>query len=118
LLQVGAFDGFYAFLTEHRGTERVVAVDNEQYRLWAASRGGSTRKALKASARTIACSARRSSIGGWTRSRYLRPRLVRLVGFADTGLERLAQIAGFSRVESVVVAEIDDHPRLMAQLVA
>ena len=29
LLQVGAFDGFYAFLTEHRGTERVVAVDNE-----------------------------------------------------------------------------------------
>ena len=29
-----------------------------------------------------------------------------------------AQIAGFSRVESVVVAEIDDHPRLMAQLVA
>jgi hypothetical protein len=40
------------------------------------------------------------------------------VGFGDTGLERLAQIAGFSRVESVVVAEIDDHPRLMAQLVA
>ena len=37
---VGCFDGFYAFLAEHRGAERVVAVDNEQYRLWVASRWG------------------------------------------------------------------------------
>jgi SAM-dependent methyltransferase len=40
VLDVGTFDGFYAFLAEHRGAERVVAVDNEQYRLWVASRWG------------------------------------------------------------------------------
>ena len=39
-LDVGTFDGFYAFLAEHRGAERVVAVDNEQYRLWVKSRWG------------------------------------------------------------------------------
>src|SRR5438105_12937429 len=40
VLDVGTFDGFYAFLAEHRGADRVVAVDNEQYRLWVASRWG------------------------------------------------------------------------------
>jgi len=40
VLDVGTFDGFYAFLAERRGAERVVAVDNEQYRLWCASRWG------------------------------------------------------------------------------
>jgi tRNA (mo5U34)-methyltransferase len=40
VLDVGTFDGFYAFLAERRGAERVVAVDNEQYRLWVASRWG------------------------------------------------------------------------------
>ena len=40
VLDVGRFDGFYAFLAERRGAERVVAVDNEQYRLWVASRWG------------------------------------------------------------------------------
>src|SRR5437763_7103253 len=40
VLDVGTFDGFYAFLAEHRGAERVVAVDNEQYRLWVATRWG------------------------------------------------------------------------------
>jgi tRNA (mo5U34)-methyltransferase len=40
VLDVGCFDGFYAFLTGRRGAERVVAVDNEQYRLWVASRWG------------------------------------------------------------------------------
>ena len=40
VLDVGCFDGFYAFLAEHRGAERVVAVDNEQDRLWVASRWG------------------------------------------------------------------------------
>ncbi|MGZ4183585.1 MAG: class I SAM-dependent methyltransferase, partial [Solirubrobacteraceae bacterium] len=40
VLDVGCFDGFYAFLAERRGAERVVAVDNEQYRLWVASRRG------------------------------------------------------------------------------
>jgi tRNA (mo5U34)-methyltransferase len=40
VLDVGTFDGFYAFLAERRGAKRVVAVDNEQYRLWVASRWG------------------------------------------------------------------------------
>jgi tRNA (mo5U34)-methyltransferase len=40
VLDVGTFDGFYAFLAEHRGAARVVAIDNEQYRLWVASRWG------------------------------------------------------------------------------
>jgi len=40
VLDVGAFDGFYAFLAEHRGAERVVAVDNEQYKAWVRSRWG------------------------------------------------------------------------------
>jgi tRNA (mo5U34)-methyltransferase len=38
VLDVGTFDGFYAFLAEHRGAARVVAIDNEQYRLWVAAR--------------------------------------------------------------------------------
>jgi tRNA (mo5U34)-methyltransferase len=42
VLDVGTFDGFYAFLAERRGAERVVAVDNEQYRRWVASRWGIT----------------------------------------------------------------------------
>jgi tRNA (mo5U34)-methyltransferase len=40
VLDVGTFDGFYAFLAEHRGAARVVAIDNEQYRLWVAARWG------------------------------------------------------------------------------
>ena len=40
VLDVGAFDGFYAFLAEHRGARRVVAIDNEQYRAWVRSRWG------------------------------------------------------------------------------
>ncbi len=40
VLDVGRFDGFYAFLAEHRRADRVVAIDNEQYRLWVASRWG------------------------------------------------------------------------------
>ena len=40
VLDVGTFDGFYAFLAEYRGAERVVAVDNEQYRQWVATRWG------------------------------------------------------------------------------
>lgn len=38
VLDVGTFDGFYAFLAEARGASRVVAVDNEQYRAWVRSR--------------------------------------------------------------------------------
>jgi tRNA (mo5U34)-methyltransferase len=40
VLDVGTFDGFYAFLAEHRGAERVLAVDNEQYVHWAEARWG------------------------------------------------------------------------------
>lgn len=40
VLDIGTFDGFYAFLAEARGARRVVAVDNEQYREWINSRWG------------------------------------------------------------------------------
>jgi tRNA (mo5U34)-methyltransferase len=40
VLDVGTFDGFYAFLAERRGAARVVAVDNEQYVDWIRSRFG------------------------------------------------------------------------------
>jgi len=40
VLDVGTFDGFYAFLAERRGAARVVAVDNEQYVTWIHSRFG------------------------------------------------------------------------------
>jgi tRNA (mo5U34)-methyltransferase len=40
VLDVGTFDGFYAFLAEARGAQRVVAIDNEQYRDWVRARWG------------------------------------------------------------------------------
>jgi tRNA (mo5U34)-methyltransferase len=40
VLDVGSFDGFYAFLAEARGARRVVAVDNEQYVDWIRGRFG------------------------------------------------------------------------------
>jgi tRNA (mo5U34)-methyltransferase len=40
VLDVGTFDGFYAFLAERRGAERVVAVDSEQYVAWVKARWG------------------------------------------------------------------------------
>jgi tRNA (mo5U34)-methyltransferase len=40
VLDVGTFDGFYAFLAEARGAKRVMAIDNEQYRLWVRARWG------------------------------------------------------------------------------
>lgn len=40
VLDIGAFDGFYAFLAEARGASRVVAIDNEQYVDWVRSRFG------------------------------------------------------------------------------
>lgn len=40
VLDVGTFDGFYAFLAERRGAARVVAVDNEQYVDWIRRRFG------------------------------------------------------------------------------
>ena len=38
VLDIGTFDGFYAFLAEARGARRVVAVDNEQYIEWVRAR--------------------------------------------------------------------------------
>jgi len=40
VLDVGAFDGFYAFVAEDRGADRVLAIDNEQYVHWVESRWG------------------------------------------------------------------------------
>jgi len=40
VLDVGTFDGFYAFLAESRGARRVMAIDNEQYLLWVKARWG------------------------------------------------------------------------------
>jgi tRNA (mo5U34)-methyltransferase len=40
VLDIGTFDGFYAFLAETRGARRVVAVDNEQYAEWVRARWG------------------------------------------------------------------------------
>jgi tRNA (mo5U34)-methyltransferase len=40
VLDIGTFDGFYAFLAEARRADRVVAVDNEQYIVWVRSRWG------------------------------------------------------------------------------
>ena len=42
VLDVGTFDGFYAYLAEHRGAARVVAVDNEQHVAWVKARWGIT----------------------------------------------------------------------------
>ena len=39
-------------------------------------------------------------------------------GFTNAGLERLARIAGFLRVESLVDVEVDSHPRIVGRLVA
>jgi tRNA (mo5U34)-methyltransferase len=40
VLDVGTFDGFYAFLAERRGAAHVLAVDNEQYVAWVRARWG------------------------------------------------------------------------------
>jgi tRNA (mo5U34)-methyltransferase len=40
VLDVGTFDGFYAFVAEARGARRVLAVDSEQYVKWVRARWG------------------------------------------------------------------------------
>jgi tRNA (mo5U34)-methyltransferase len=40
VLDVGSFDGFYAFVAEARGAKRVVAVDSEQHVAWVRARWG------------------------------------------------------------------------------
>jgi hypothetical protein len=39
-------------------------------------------------------------------------------GFRDSGLRRLARIAGFSRAESFIDVEVDDHPRILGRVIA
>lgn len=182
VLDVGTFDGFYAFLAEHRGADRVLAVDNEQYRLWVASRwgvaleGGEGFRAIQRLLRSAVEYRRmdafeldqlderfdlvycfgilhrvesplgllrvlrgRTASGGTVlvETYGVRPEdrdgpAIRVTepgevyardefvywGFGHTGLERLARIAGFARVESLVDVEVDGHPRIMAGLIA
>ncbi len=182
VLDVGTFDGFYAFLAERRGAERVVAIDNEQYRLWVASRWGIELKGgegFRAIHRLLDSAVEyqrmdafeldrlqerfdlvycfgilhrvenplgllrllrgRTASGGTvlietygirTEERngpairvsepgevYARDEFV-YWGFGHTGLERLARFAGFSRAESLVDVEVDDHPRIIGRLIA
>jgi hypothetical protein len=39
-------------------------------------------------------------------------------GFGDSGLERLAKLAGFARADSLEALEVDGHPRIIGRLVA
>jgi len=182
VLDVGCFDGFYAFLAERRGAQRVVAVDNEQYRLWVASRWGvelEGGEGFRAVHRLLGSTVEYRRMDAFALDgleerfdlvycfgilhrvenplgllRVLRGRTVdggtvlletygvgpedrngpaiRVCepgevytrddfvywGFVDAGLERLARIAGFSRVESLVDVEVDGHPRIIGRLIA
>jgi tRNA (mo5U34)-methyltransferase len=182
VLDVGCFDGFYAFLAERRGAERVVAVDNEQYRLWVASRWGvelEGGEGFRAIHRLLGSGAEYRRMDAFALDRLeerfdlvycfgilhrvkdplgllrvLRGRTVSggtvlletygvgpedrhdpairvfepgevyarddfiYWGFGDAGLQRIARIAGFSRVESLVDVEVDGHPRIIGRLVA
>ena len=182
VLDVGTFDGFYAFLAERRGAERVVAVDNEQYRLWVASRWGvelEGGEGFSAIHRLLGSGVEyrrmdafeldrlderfelvycfgilhrvenplgllrllrgRTASGGTVlvetygvRAEHRDGPAIRVSepgevyacdefvywGFADSGLERLARIAGFSRAESLADVEVDGHPRIMGRLIA
>jgi len=182
VLDVGAFDGFYAFLAERRGAERVVAVDNEQYRLWVASRWGvelEGAEGFRAIHRLLGSAVEyrrmdafdldrleerfdlvyccgilhrvenplgllrvlrgRTASGGTVLVEtygvraeardgptirvsqpgevYARDEFV-YWGFGHAGLERLARIAGFSRVEPLIDVEVDGHPRIIGRLIA
>ena len=182
VLDVGTFDGFYAFLAEDRGADRVVAIDNEQYRLWVASRWGvelaggegfrTIHRLLDSGVEyrrmdafeldrsderfdVVYCFGilhrvenplgllrvlrGRTASGGivLVETYGVRPadrdeRAIRVSGpgevyardefvywgFGTIGLQRLARIAGFSRAESFVDVEVDDHPRIMGRLIA
>jgi len=180
VLDVGTFDGFYAFLAEHRGAEQVLAIDSEQYRQWVKSRWGielEGGEGFRTIGRLIGSSVvyrrmdafeldrlgqsfefifccgvlhrvenplgllrllrARTAAGGTVlvetygiKSAYRNGPAMRSSGpgevyagddfvywgFGDTGLERLALIAGFAGVEQLVRTEVDGHPRLMARL--
>jgi tRNA (mo5U34)-methyltransferase len=182
VLDVGTFDGFYAFLAEDRGAERVVAVDNEQYRLWVAARwgieleGGAGFRAihrllgsavqyrrmdafalgdLKERFDVVYCFGilhrvenplgllrvlRGCTVDGGTvlietyglgpeqldgpairvsepGEVYARDEFV-YWRFGKAGLDRLARIAGFAKVESLQTVTVDGHPRIIGRLLA
>ena len=77
VLDVGTFDGFYAFLAEARGAQRVIAIDNEQYRLWVRARWGVDLAVARAFRRSTACWARPSGTGAWTPSSCTARRALR-----------------------------------------
>jgi tRNA (mo5U34)-methyltransferase len=182
VLDVGTFDGFYAFLAEHRGATRVVAVDNEQYKHWVAARWGiqlEGAEGFRAIHRLLDSEVayrkmdameleqldeafdfvycfgilhrvenplgllrvleRITAPGGTVlvetygmRAEHRDGPAIRVSeagevyagddfvywGFNDTGLERLARIAGFSRADQLDAVEVDQHPRLIGRLVA
>jgi tRNA (mo5U34)-methyltransferase len=181
VLDVGTFDGFYAFLAERRGAGRALAVDNEQYTYWVRSRwgikleGGAGFRAIR---RLLDSGVEYRNMDAFELD-GLRERfdfifcfgilhrvenplgLLRVLraltapggsvlvetygiragdrngpairvsapgevyagddfvywGFGDSGLERLAQIAGFASVEELGYAEVEGHPRLIGRLV-
>jgi tRNA (mo5U34)-methyltransferase len=182
VLDVGTFDGFYAFLCERRGAGRVMAVDNEQYRLWVAARwgieleGGAGFRAIhrllgsrveyrridafaladlqKRFDLVLCCGIlhrvenplgrlrvlREVTVSGGTvlvesyglgledRHRpalrvsepgevYERDEFV-YWGFGEPGLERLARIAGFARVQQLETVTVAGHPRIIGRLAA
>lgn len=180
VLDVGTFDGFYAFLAEHRRAERVVAVDNEQYRLWVAARWGIELEGaagFRAIHRLLDSSVEYRRIDAFALAelrerfdlvfcfgilhRVENPlgllRVLRSVvsergmvlietcglgpgerndpairvsepgelyehdefvywGFAEPGLERLARIAGFAKVQSLQTVTVDGHPRIIGRV--
>jgi tRNA (mo5U34)-methyltransferase len=182
VLDVGTFDGFYAFLAERRGAARVIAVDNEQYRHWVAARWGIRLKGgegfqaihrllgsdvayrrmdamelerldeifdfvycfgilhrvenplgLLRTLRTCTASGGAVLVETYgMRAEHLDGPAIRVSepgevyarddfvywGFNDSGLERLARLAGFSRAERLEAVEVDGHPRLIGRLVA
>jgi hypothetical protein len=74
VLDVGCFDGFYAFLAERRGAERVVAWTTSSVGFGLHPGGALSWRAGRASVPSMACSARRLSTVGWTRSRSMGSR--------------------------------------------
>ena len=121
VLDVGTFDGFYAFLAEHRGAARVVAVDNEQYVAWVRARWGVELEGGEGF-RAIAELLDSLGVAGDGRIEVYAPGEVYrrddyvYWGFGAEGLTALAAHAGFARVTIDATPTIDGHPRILATL--
>ena len=135
VLDVGAFDGFYAYLAEHRGAARVLAVDNEQYVAWVKARwgveleGGEGFRAigglLEPGGRVlvetygIAGDGRvdQSTIEVKQRGEVYAGDDYVYWGFAAGGLAALGRLAGLPEVEVGATPQmVDGHPRILATL--